>query len=100
MKWIMWFVRGVLFLFLFGFAVKNDQAVTLHFFFGAQWQLPLVFVILLFFAAGAVLGVTATLVSLLRQRREIGRLRRDRAAGQAPAPKGLPVPDGDAPEAF
>lgn len=52
MKWIMWFLRGILFLFLFGFAVKNDQLVILHFFFGAQWQLPLVFVILLFFAGG------------------------------------------------
>jgi uncharacterized integral membrane protein len=99
MKWIMWFLRGVLFLFLFGFAVKNDQSVTLHFFFGAQWQLPLVFVILLFFAAGAVLGVTATLASLLRQRREIGRLRGNRP-DRSPAKACPPLPDGDAPEAF
>lgn len=99
MKWIMWFLRGVLFLFLFGFAVKNDQLVTLQFFFGAQWQLPLVFVILIFFAAGAVLGVTATLASLLRQRREIGRLRRHRDAPQGSQQR-LPVADGDAPEAF
>lgn len=99
MKWIMWFLRIILFLFLFGFAVKNDQLVTLHFFFGAQWQLPLVFVILLFFAAGAALGVTATLASLLRQRREIGRLRRTRVT-RPPPTQGLPVPDGDAPEAF
>ena len=99
MKWIMWFLRAVLFLFLFGFAVKNDQQVSLHFFFGAEWQLPLVFVILLFFTAGAMLGVTATLASLLRQRREIGRLRRDRS-GKPLAHQGLPVPDGDAPEAF
>lgn len=99
MKWLMWLLRGILFLFLFGFAVKNDQLVTLHFFLGAQWQLPLVFVILLFFAAGAILGVTATLASLLRQRREIGRLRRDRTA-KAPVAQGVPVPDGDAPEAF
>lgn len=99
MKWLMWFLRGILFLFLFGFAVKNDQLVTLHFFFGAQWQLPLVFVILLFFAGGAVLGVTATVASLLRQRREIGRLRRTRVT-RGPPTQGLPVPDGDAPEAF
>ncbi|MBL8438147.1 MAG: LapA family protein [Zoogloeaceae bacterium] len=99
MKWIMWFLRGVLFLFLFGFAVKNDQLVTLHFFFGAEWRLPVVFVMVIFFAAGAVLGVTATLASLLKQRREIGRLRR---ASRAPATsqQTAPVPDGDAPEAF
>ena len=66
----------LLFFLLFGFAIKNDQLVTLNFFFGSQWQLPLVFVILLTFAAGALLGVTATLASLVRQRREISRLRR------------------------
>lgn len=99
MKWIMWFLRAVLFLFLFGFAVKNDQLVTLQFFFGAQWELPLVFVILVFFGAGAALGVTATLASLLRQRREIGRLRRHRDAPAA-GPQRPPVADGDAPEAF
>ena len=99
MKWLMWLLRGILFLFLFGFAVKNDHLVTLQFFFGAQWQLPLVFVILLFFAAGAALGVTATLASLLRQRREIGRLRRDKD-GKPAVSKGLPVADGDVPDAF
>ncbi|MBL8447381.1 MAG: LapA family protein [Zoogloeaceae bacterium] len=99
MKWIMWFLRGILFLFLFGFAVKNDQLVSLHFFFGAEWKLPLVFVMVIFFAAGAVLGVTATLASLLKQRREIGRLRRS-ANRPAIASQAAPVPDGDAPEAF
>ena len=67
---------SLLFFLLFGFAIKNDQLVTLNFFFGSQWQLPLAFVILLTFAAGALLGVTATLASLVRQRREISRLRR------------------------
>ncbi|MDY0012815.1 MAG: LapA family protein [Rhodocyclaceae bacterium] len=98
MKWIMWFLRGVLFVFLFGFAVKNDQIVTLNFYFGGEWRLPLVFVILVFFSAGAVLGVTATLASILRQRREIGRLRRagvdDRASSKLP----VPLVDGQAPE--
>jgi len=35
-----------------------------------------VFVILVTFAAGALIGVTATLASMMRQRREISRLRR------------------------
>lgn len=77
MRILMWVVRLVLFFILFGFAVKNDQLVNLNFFFGQEWQMPLVFVILAAFAAGAMLGVTSTFASLLRNRREIGKLRRD-----------------------
>ncbi|MGD9869778.1 MAG: lipopolysaccharide assembly LapA domain-containing protein [Thauera sp.] len=76
MRAIIWFIRLLLFFLLFGFAIKNDHLVTLNFFFGSQWQLPLVFVILVSFAAGALMGVTATIASLVRQRREISRLRR------------------------
>lgn len=93
MRALMWFFRLLLFFLLFGFAVKNDHLANLYFFFGWQWQLPLVFVILLSFAAGALIGVTATFASLLRKHREIRRLRRqverlerDRAAPAAPAP--------------
>jgi uncharacterized integral membrane protein len=82
MRIVMWIFRLALFLVLFGFAVKNDQIVSLHFFFGNEWKLSLVFVILVAFAAGAVLGVTATFASLLRNRREIGRLRRDAAKAE------------------
>lgn len=86
MRIVMWIIRLLLFFFLFGFAVKNDHLVSLQFFFGSQWQLPLVFVILVAFSAGALLGVTATFGSLLRQRREIGRLRKqlDRFARERP----------------
>ena len=59
MRAIIWVIRLLLFFLLFGFAIKNDQLVTLNSFFGSQWQLPLVFVILLTFAAGARFGVTA-----------------------------------------
>ncbi|MBW7859868.1 MAG: DUF1049 domain-containing protein [Rhodocyclaceae bacterium] len=79
MRIVMWILRFLLFFLLFGFAVKNDHLVSLHFFFGNEWKMPLVFVILAVFAAGSILGVTATFVSLLGNRREIGRLRRDLA---------------------
>lgn len=84
MRILIWIIRLAIFLVLFGFAVKNDQIVTLKSYLGGEWQLPLVFVILISFAAGAVVGVTATLSSLIRQRREIGRLRKQlRKAEQA-----------------
>jgi lipopolysaccharide assembly protein A len=99
MRIVMWTLRLLLFFILFGFAVKNDHLVRLYFFFGAEWNLPLVFVILLIFTAGVLLGVTATFGSLLRQRREIGRLRKQiaRAERDRPAPPGT---DAQAPEAF
>ena len=99
MRWLLWFVRLVLFLILFSFAVKNDQLVALKFFFGTSWQTPLVFVILVAFAAGALLGVTSTVASLVRKQREIGRLRRQ-VSSQARNKAAQPVADGDAPESF
>lgn len=99
MRALMWFLRLLLFFLLFGFAVKNDHLANLYFFFGGQWQLPLVFVILLSFAAGALLGVTATLASLLRKHREISRLRRQ--LGRIERDKGdpaAPATDAPAPE--
>ncbi|THF64234.1 LapA family protein [Pseudothauera rhizosphaerae] len=100
MRLVMWILRLLLFFLLFGFAVKNDHLVRLHFFFGAEWELPLVFVILAVFTAGAVLGTTATFGSLLRQRREIGRLRRQAARAERDRPAVPAKVDEQAPEAF
>ena len=77
MRYLNWLLRAVLFIALLGFAVKNDQPVTLRYFFGYEWQSSLVVALLLFFAAGAIAGVLAMLVTVLQQRREIARLKRD-----------------------
>ncbi|MDR0563614.1 MAG: LapA family protein [Azoarcus sp.] len=74
MRTFIWIIRFILFFLLFCFAIKNVHVVDLNFFFNKQWHLPLVFIILVVFAVGALLGVTATVTSLLRQRREISRL--------------------------
>lgn len=65
------------FLVLLGFAVKNTEGVVVHYFLGLEWQAPLVLVLLVFFAAGVVLGLTASLAILVRQRREILGLKRE-----------------------
>ena len=75
MRAITWAFRLVIFLFLLAFAVKNTEPVTLRFFFQLEWKAPLVALLLVFFAAGAVLGLAAMLGAWLRQRREIQRLR-------------------------
>jgi len=77
MRYLSWLLRVVLFVFLLGLAVKNNQPVTLHYFFGYEWESTQVIVLLVFFSAGAVLGVLSMLVRLLKLRREVGRLKRD-----------------------
>ena len=76
MRYLVWLLRIALFVVLLGFAVKNSDVVTVRFFFDAAWPLPLVAVMLLFFAAGAVTGLSAALGTFLRQRRELVRLKR------------------------
>lgn len=77
MRYIGWIFQMLLFIILLGFALKNGQPVTLHYFFGYEWQSSLVIALLLFFAVGAGLGIMATLGIWFRQRREISRLKRE-----------------------
>jgi lipopolysaccharide assembly protein A len=80
MRALGWIARLLLFLLLLGFALKNTAPVEVRFFLGHHWQAPLSLVLLLFFVAGAVLGVGAALSLAYRQRRELQALRRrDRA---------------------
>ena len=65
------------FLFLLTFAAKNTAPVTLRFWFDAVWQAPLVALLVAFFAAGAALGLASALATVLRQRRELARLKRE-----------------------
>lgn len=60
-----------------GFAVKNSELVTLRFYLGQAWQMPLVVALFVAFVAGALMGVLASLSFVLRQRRTILGLRRE-----------------------
>lgn len=75
MRYLSSLLKITLFVLLLGFAVKNSELVIIRYYFGYQWQVPLVLVILIFLAIGAALGVTACLGYLYRQRRELQRLR-------------------------
>jgi putative membrane protein len=77
MRYFNWIFRIVVFIALLGFAVKNDQSITLHYFFGYEWQSSLVLVLLIFFAMGAAVGVIAMFANVLQQGREIAVLKRD-----------------------
>ncbi|HEX7810458.1 MAG TPA: LapA family protein [Burkholderiales bacterium] len=88
MRYLSWALRILLFLLLFGFALKNTAPVAVHFYLGSRWESPLALVLLVFFAAGAAAGVAACLSHSYRQRREILELRKEL--------RGKSVPPGDA----
>jgi lipopolysaccharide assembly protein A len=77
MRIVTWTVRLLIFAIVAAFAAKNIEPVKLRFYFDFLWEAPLVVVLLAFLALGAVLGLTAAVGTMLRQRREIGRLRRE-----------------------
>ena len=84
MQYLVWIVRFVVVLVLVWFAVKNADPVRLHGFSGYAMEAPLIFVLLLVFVGGVVIGVLAWLPTVVRQRREIARLKK--AAAQAAIP--------------
>ena len=90
MRIVAWAIRLIVFVLLVAFAAKNVEPVTLRFYFDLALQAPLVVLLLLFFAVGALFGIAALLGTLLRQRREISALR-SRLAGAEPAKP--PVPE-------
>ena len=71
MRIVVWLIRAFLFFTLFAFALNNQHAATVHWFFGLEWQAPLVIVVLLAFAAGAALGVLAMAPNWWRARRAL-----------------------------
>ena len=57
MKYLLWFLKAVVFFALFAFALNNQQNIAVNFFFGTVWRAPLVIVVLCTFASGVALGV-------------------------------------------
>ena len=76
MRVLTWAVRLVVFVLLVAFAAKNADPVILRFYFDLALQAPLVVVLFGFFVAGALFGMLALIGTLLRQRREIARLKK------------------------
>ena len=101
MQPLVWILRFIIVVLLVWFAVKNGQEVELFGLPGQSWKAPLVFVLLVVFVGGIVIGLLAWIPTVVRQRREIGKLRRDAAQMAAmPAPPDstlprIPVPPTD-----
>lgn len=76
MRALIWSLRLLVFLVLFAFAAKNTEPVTLRFFFGTSWQIPLIVLLFGFFAVGVLFGILAMTAPYARQWREKRRLAR------------------------
>lgn len=76
MKYLIWIIRFIVFIALFGLAVKNSATIELRFYFDRHIDAPLSLVVLGIFTLGVAVGISAALTTLLRQRRELGRMRR------------------------
>jgi len=77
MRIVTWTIRLILFFVILAFAAKNTDPVVLKFYFDTALEVPLVLLLFGFFAVGVVIGVVAVLGTMIRQRREILRLRRE-----------------------
>jgi len=97
MQTLVWIARLLIVMVLVWFAVKNAQDVTLTGLPGQAWQAPLVFVLLTVFVAGVVIGLLAWVPTVVRQRREIGRLKKVAAASAVAAAAASSAPAGGEP---
>jgi lipopolysaccharide assembly protein A len=68
MRLVALLLRGFIFFTLFAFALNNQQSVSVHWFFGAQWHAPMVIVVLVSFAGGCAVGVMAMMPAWWRRR--------------------------------
>jgi putative membrane protein len=96
MQALVWILRFLIVLVLVWFAVKNTGPVTIHGLPEQSWQAPLVFVLLLAFVGGMVIGLLAWIPTVVRQRRELARLRKmeeQRASMPLPPDTGAPGAD-------
>ena len=77
MRFLSWLFRAAVFFVLFAFALNNQHEAQLKWFFGFEFRAPMVLMVLVVFAAGAVFGVLAMTPNWWRQRR--------RSPGKPPA---------------
>lgn len=69
MRFLSWLFRAAVFFVLFAFALNNQHEAQLKWFFGFEFRAPMVLMVLVVFAAGAIFGVLAMTPTWWRQRR-------------------------------
>lgn len=71
MRFLSWLFRAAVFFILFAFALNNQHEAQIKWFFGFEFRAPMVLMVLVVFAAGAVFGVLAMTPNWWRQRRRV-----------------------------
>jgi uncharacterized integral membrane protein len=80
MSVVRWVVMSLIFVVLLFISLQNADVVTLRVFSFYTWQAPLVFVVLVAFAAGVALGLVSAAVKVARLKRQVSRMRREHRA--------------------
>lgn len=78
MRYLFWLIKFIGFLLLFGFAMHNANPVRLNFYLGYVWDAPLALILLIFLVLGAAIGLLANLGQVVRLRRELLALRKEK----------------------
>ncbi|HEX2543211.1 MAG TPA: LapA family protein [Caldimonas sp.] len=92
MRVLVWLVRAAVFFTLFAFALNNQHASSVHWFFGQEWRAPMVFIVLAAFGLGCAFGIFAMVPSWWKHRR-IAQREGTRAA--PPDPPAAPASSND-----
>ncbi|MBU0689623.1 MAG: DUF1049 domain-containing protein [Gammaproteobacteria bacterium] len=83
MRYLTWLLRILLFVALLGFAMKNNEIVSLRYLFGYEWQAPLVVALFGFLVIGVVLGMLAMLAVVVRLRSDLAHARAEVQSNQS-----------------
>ena len=87
---LQWILKAAVFFILLAFALNNRDDAIVHFFWGLQWQAPMVLVLLSVFALGLAVGVLGMVPRWWRQRRAA--LRAAKTQPQAASPQAATAP--------
>lgn len=88
-----WLLKAAIFFTLFAFALNNQGDATVRFFFGHQWTVPMVLIVLTAFTLGLVVGILGMVPRWWQHRRAAALARQTAAnAAMAAAPDKNPHP--------
>ena len=101
MQILIWIVRVIVILLFVWFAAKNAEPVVLYGYLDSSLKAPLALILLAFFGGGLLLGLLASMMSIIRLKREVRKLNRalqQKARAddaELPAISGMPVKGDD-----
>jgi lipopolysaccharide assembly protein A len=78
-----WLLKAAIFFTLFAFALNNQGDATVRFFFGHQWTVPMVLIVLTAFTLGLVIGILGMVPRWWQHRRAAALARQITAAAPA-----------------